>query len=249
MDVMERGHIYFFYRPRVETHDPESLEEIQRFYMVLHPRGQKKYRFIVIGRKKMPEPSQSGREKYWGFVDRVVSDPKEFDRERLEEQHYETATRGHRTQPAARPAGEGVYAIVDHDSHVHLAYVLELPKKPGPVQETLNIEEEASYIISVKNPEASAPLGVGLTPSEQVQYPKPLEEEFEGKRFMPPKPELLDYEKAEIILISAAEDVKEELGIDLNVEHESARSAAIFKDLRLEKGAHPLEPLFEGEWA
>ena len=32
MTVLEQGHIYFFYRPRVETHEPESTEEIQRLY-------------------------------------------------------------------------------------------------------------------------------------------------------------------------------------------------------------------------
>jgi hypothetical protein len=74
---------------------------------------------IVIGRKKLPDAAESGRQKYWGFVDRVVSDPKQFEQESLREQHYDKATRGERTQPAARPAGEGVYAIVDHDSHAH----------------------------------------------------------------------------------------------------------------------------------
>jgi hypothetical protein len=249
MNLLEQGHIYFFYRPRVETHQPESAEEIQRLYIVLHPRGEKKYRLIIIGRKKLPEPGESGRAKYWGFVERVVSDPNLLEQEQLKEHRYQTATRGERTQPAARPAGEGVYAIVDHDSHAHLAYVLEVPKHPGPVQDAMNIEPEASYIITVKNPEMPAPPGAGLSGPQEAHYPKSLEREFAGKRFVPPHPELLDYEGAEIVLISAAEDVKEELGVELDVEHESAQSAAIFKDLRLERGAHPLEPLFRGEWA
>jgi len=79
MEVLEQGHIYFFFRPRVETHQPESAEEIQRLYMVLHPRGEKKYRMIVIGRKKLPDAAKSGTQKYWGFVDRVVSDPKQLE--------------------------------------------------------------------------------------------------------------------------------------------------------------------------
>ena len=140
MNVLERGHIYFLYRPRVETHHPESAEDIQRFYMVLHPDRQRKCRLIIIGRKKLPEPGDSGGKKYWGFVERVVSDPNRLEQEQLKEHRYHTATRGERTQPAARPAGEGLYAIVDHDSHAHLAYVLEAPEHPGPVQETINIE-------------------------------------------------------------------------------------------------------------
>jgi hypothetical protein len=249
MNVLEQGHIYFFYRPRVETHEPESREEVQRLYMILHPRGKEKYRMVVIGRKKLPEPSQAGSEKYWGFVDRVVSDPKQLEDESLKEQHYDTATRGKRTQPAARPAGEGVYAIVDHDSHAHLAYVLELPKEPGPVQQAMNIEEEASYVIAIKNPETLTPPGVGLSGTQEVHYPRSLQEKFEGKRWLPPTPQLLDYEGAELLLISAAEDIQSDLGLKLDTDHESGRSAAIFKDLRLEKGAHPLEPLFRGEWA
>lgn len=187
-------------------------------------------------------------------MDRVVSDPKQLEEESFKEQHYDTATRGERTQPAARPAGEGVYAIVDHDSHAHLAYVLELPKELGPVQDATNIEEEASYVIAIKNPEASTPPGLGLNESRaasraEAQYPKSLQETFKGKRFIPPNPSLLDYEGAELILISAAEDVQSDLGLELDTEHESGRSAAIFKDLSLEKGAHPLEPLFSGQWA
>ena len=63
MSVLEQGHIYFFYRPRVETHEPESVEEIQRLYMILHSRGQNKYRMLVIGRKRLPDVSAAGKQK------------------------------------------------------------------------------------------------------------------------------------------------------------------------------------------
>ena len=86
--------------------------------------------------------------------------------------------------------------------------VLELPKELGPVQEAMNIEEEASYVIAIKNPEIPAPPEAGLTGPQEVEYPKALQEKFEGKRFIPPNPSLLDYEGAELILISAAEDVQ-----------------------------------------
>ncbi|KAL6304868.1 hypothetical protein BKA93DRAFT_825472 [Sparassis latifolia] len=36
--VIERGHIYFFYRPRVELEEAVSLDDVQRFYMLLIPR-------------------------------------------------------------------------------------------------------------------------------------------------------------------------------------------------------------------
>ena len=47
---------------------------------------------------------------------------------------------------AARPVGQGKYAIVKYRNHAELAYILELPKGPGEAQEELGIEKEASYI-------------------------------------------------------------------------------------------------------
>src|SRR6188472_2055970 len=49
---------------------------------------------------------------------------------------------------AARPVGEGKYAIVKHQNHAELAYILEMPKEPGEAQRELGIEKEASYIVS-----------------------------------------------------------------------------------------------------
>ncbi len=66
---------------------------------------------------------------------------------------YTTETRGKRRLAAAAPAGEGKYSIVKHDGHTELAYLLELPEVPGPTQKEFEIKKEASYIISVKNPE------------------------------------------------------------------------------------------------
>ena len=38
VETIERGHIYFFYRPKVELDEAQSLDDIQRFYMLLIPR-------------------------------------------------------------------------------------------------------------------------------------------------------------------------------------------------------------------
>lgn len=40
---------------------------------------------------------------------------------------------------------------------MHLSYRLELPEKPGQVQADLRIAPEASYALSVKNPEKGGP--------------------------------------------------------------------------------------------
>jgi len=168
-------------------------------------------------------------------------------RDRTEEVRDEE--RGTRVQPEARPAGEAGYAIVDHDGHTHLAYALELPREPGDVQRELRIEREASYVVAVRNPEAPAPPGAGLTPRERAEFPREFLDRFGGRRFIPlDPPSLLDYEGAEIVLIGAAEDAEAELGIDLDAERERLEDADIFQDLRLRARELPTEPLEQGKW-
>jgi hypothetical protein len=249
--VLERGHIFFFYRPRVhppgEEPPPHDLDDIERSYIVLHVRSKSLYRLILIGRKRLPDVRK--REREWAFVYQASHKSDEIVEE-LKRQEYETKTRGMRVRPAARPAGEGVYALVRHESHTHLAYLLELPRERGPVQKTLEIEPEASYVAAVKNPEAPSPPQAGLLPDEAAKYPQWLQEKFGGRRFLPvDPPELLDYPGAQVVLIGAAEDVRSELGIELNAEHENLRNAEIFRDLHLTKEAFKLEPLAKGDWA
>ena len=127
-------------------------------------------------------------------------------------------------------------------------YATALPRRPGEVQEELNIEDEASYILAIKNPEKPSPPGAGLG-EHQAEYPKRLMETFRGRRFVDADPpEFLDYEGTEFILISAAGDVEQELGIELDGKKESSSRAEIFHDLRLKKSNQPTEPLFQGEW-
>jgi len=53
-EVLERGNIYFVFRPKVEHTSAEGLKDIQRFFLILSPYGEQRYRLIVIGRKKLP---------------------------------------------------------------------------------------------------------------------------------------------------------------------------------------------------
>jgi hypothetical protein len=248
VDVLERGDIYFVYRPKAETPSVEGFEDVQRFYMVLHPYGKSRYRLIVIGQKQLPE-LRSGREKNWGFVAKVSRAAGPI-RDELTCETYATKTRGQRVRPAGRPAGEGVYAIVWHDNHTHLAYVLELPEQPGPPQEALNIAEEGGYILSVKNPELPSPPGLGMPEERQAAFPKRLQQRFRGRRFVEvDPPDFLNYEGAELLLVGAASDVAEELSVQLEAQRETAATAEIFNDLRLEKSRQTIEPLLRGDWA
>ncbi len=130
-DILERGNIYFLYRPRVQEGAAGGIEDVQRFYMVLSPQGKRHHRLIIVGQKRLPE-IHNGGQRAWAYVARVAPTPAELEDE-LERAEYGTRTRGERERPAARPAGEGVYAIARHDDHTHLAYALELPEEPGEV--------------------------------------------------------------------------------------------------------------------
>jgi hypothetical protein len=68
--VLERGHIYFLYRPKIEEGSAASLADVQRLYMILGPHGKERYRLLVVGQKRLPEIDGRGR-KSWGFVEKV----------------------------------------------------------------------------------------------------------------------------------------------------------------------------------
>lgn len=244
--IQESGHIYFFYRPRVQQEEAHGLEDVQRFHFVLSPRGKRVWRLLTVGRKRMPE-AEDGGEKVWAFVDKVAHRPRDVEDE-LDRQSYGTKTRGERVRPEARPAGEGVYAIVHHGDHTHLAYTLEFPKERGEVQQELNIEAEGSYIVTVKNPEAPSPPQAGLRAQQKAPLPEQLRERFRGRRFAELDPDFLDHEGTELMIVGATKTPEEELGITLEPEEEREADAAIFRDLQLERDQHPLEPLFQGEW-
>jgi hypothetical protein len=185
-EILEEGHIYFAYRPKVRAEGEEDevaaegIGDVQNFYIVLKPHGGR-FRLINIGRKRLPDVE--GHERNWGFVDLIAASGKEIE-EALRRDSYDTKTRGERVRPAARAAGEGVYALVCEGSKTHLAWALELPKTPGPVQKALKIPEEASLAISIANPEnRGGPRTAQLGEEEQAHYPKKLQKEFRGRKF------------------------------------------------------------------
>lgn len=245
---IEKGNIYFFYRPKVEEKTPTSETDIQRFYVVLSPEKKHLYRLAVIGQKELPNPEESGHERYWGYINFVTDTAKELQIQ-LGPEKYRTKTRGERHLGTARPAGEGIYRIIKHNGHTHLVYALELPKKLGTVQKELNIEEQASYIITVKNPESGSPRRAGLTKNRDAEYPKVLQERFRGRRFSEiDTPDFLNYKGAQFILIASSDDLRKDLKMTLPKENETESTADIFTDLKMDLSKKPTKPLFEGEW-
>ena len=107
VELLEQGDLYFLYTPRVRPRLAPPFEtdervagprDVQRFHVILCPRGRQAYRRLLIGRKRMPE---TRRQRFWAEIERVCETPVEVcaDLGRIE---YDTKTRGPRVQPPAR---------------------------------------------------------------------------------------------------------------------------------------------------
>jgi hypothetical protein len=246
--VLEEGNIYFIYRPKVEHEEVNSLNDVQQFNIVLEPHGREWFRLIKVGKKVLPDPEEPSQ-PLWGFVVSVTDSSKELE-SGLRRDTYSTKTLGDRTQPAARPVGEGVYKIVMFDGQARLVYALELPHDLGEAQEAFNIKQTGNYAISVKNPEKGSPPGQGFQePGRKADLPQSLQQTFSDRRFIPlESADFLDYVDTEILLISTYADSAEDIGATLNPQDEDESTAEIINNLRMKKTRHPLAPLLEGEF-
>src|ERR1044071_6799861 len=244
-EILEQGDIYFFYRPKKGAEEVKGIEDIRRFFMVTASEGDSQlYRLFVIGKKSLPEVRKTearASERYWARVGGVFKAVNELTKELLSDEF--------RKGDAARPVGEGKYAIVKHQNHTELAYVLEMPKEPGEAQQELGIEKEASYVISVINPKMPKSSNLPTT-EEPPKYPREVLNEFnEHENFvsLSKNTKFIDYQNAQIILVGAREGkdmVKSEMGIDMKVEQSSAD---IFNKLKLRREQVPTKQLTEGK--
>jgi hypothetical protein len=256
-EVLEQGDLYFFYRPKKNAEEVKGIEDVRRFFMVTGPEKSEKesdksqfYRLFVIGKKSLPmirKTEARASERYWARVGGIFQNPADLTRDLLADEF--------RKGDAARPVGEGKYAIVKHQTHAELAYILEMPREPGEAQRELGIQKEASYVISVINPKkpaASAVADGGAYPStkELPMYPKEVLSEFKDSEIfvsLSRDTRLIDYKNAQIILIGAREGrdvIKSEIGIEIE---EYPQSADIFNKLKVRKDHVPIRPLTEGK--
>ena len=259
-EILEQGDIYFFYRPKKGAEEVKGIEDVRRFFMVTAPEEEENnnksrlYRLFIIGKKSLPEVRKTedrASEKYWARVGGIFKEPDELARELFSDEF--------RKGDAARPVGEGKYAIVrHHQNHTELAYILEMPKEPGEAQKELGIEKEASYIVSVINPKkpaASSAVDGGKYPTteEIPMYPEELLKGFNDSDIFVPlsrDTRLIDYQNAQILLTGAREGrdvIKRDIGIEIIDEDETQQSADIFNKLNLRREQVPIRPLTEGK--
>lgn len=214
-ETLELGSMTFLYRPRVEEEHAEDLADVQRLLLLLRPEDSAFERVIAIGRKRLPG---SGRhERFWGFVDLVLTP---FDMAAaLEAQVYGTATRGLRHLPAAAPFASGSYELSSHRDHAHLRWRLDQVDLADPIARELEVEKNGDYVVSIANPDPAA-WGLIETPDLQAElfddlelhvtlpqpFPESLQSRFRGRRSTSlDSPVWLDHPGAELLFAGAGE--------------------------------------------
>ncbi|OAA61886.1 hypothetical protein SPI_04745 [Niveomyces insectorum RCEF 264] len=236
--ILEKGAIYFFFRGRVNVDEPHGLADVARTYIVLQPGdgddGDKNgkdggsCRLLALPKKVLP---RSGRERYMAFVEKAGVSYAALEREFLTGSEYETKTARagsegdghHQHVPAATSFGEGVYALTTTGRASHLAYVLTLPRALGAVQRQLGlVRAQGSFIVSVKNPAYPGP-GGGPMVGGGPDYPKEIRDSFRSLRWVPLRPEYLDYPNGHILLVGESSGTEKAFGED----QPSARSREV----------------------
>ncbi|OHB56616.1 MAG: hypothetical protein A2Y07_03635 [Planctomycetes bacterium GWF2_50_10] len=245
INAIEGGNIYFFYRQNIREDFPESGTDIQHFFMVMNPHDQRLYRLAILGKKTGEEGE--GSERIWGVISKVTSIAEQVESE-MDPRKYLTKSRGERQLKSSRLCGEGLYRIVKHANHTHLAYCLEVPENPDEIVQQLALEREASYILRIRNPAKPSPKTLGLENLILPDYPARLDTMFEDRRFIDADPpEFLDYEGTGIMLVSSVyEHINS--GLELERNEEANASADILNQLRYDLGQTHLEPLIRGRW-
>ncbi|KAL2243093.1 uncharacterized protein LOC105157942 isoform X1 [Sesamum indicum] len=222
-----------------------------------HPVNFKKQpllRFIVMGRKSLPDPSKKTR-PYWGFVEMVTTEI-EHVKAALRGEEYETATKGHRHLPDSRAVGEGIYRILKHNPgsssmHTHLVYKLEFPPEgeEEEPQKALNIARQASFLLQIKNPDQRAAQFRGLEKKRKAAFPAHLQGLFGHRLYHPADPpDLLNYEGCEFLLISASDDIEQELGLELKTTEQLQDAECSDLIRTFGETAASTRPLFQGTW-
>jgi hypothetical protein len=167
-NILEKGFIYFFFRPRVNIEEPQSIGDVARSFFVLRPtplgaefdEGQgpvdkdASCRLMVLPKKKFPT---SPKERDMGFVEKAGKSMQELHESFITGTTYQTSTRGERNREDAKPYAEGVYAITSTPRASHLAYILTIPAELGEVQEDFGLQRRGSWIIQSKNPQFAGP--------------------------------------------------------------------------------------------
>ncbi|KAH8907731.1 hypothetical protein BR93DRAFT_958299 [Coniochaeta sp. PMI_546] len=213
--ILEKGIIYFFLRGRVNTDNPFSVNDIARTYFLLRPASSPDdkqitfpdtnthTRLLAVPKKTFPK---TGRERWISFVEKTGVSLADLQETFLSGNEYETKTRGTQHTPPAKPEGEGVYAITSTGRESHLCYILTRPEQLGEVQRELGLKEKGSFVISTRNPEFPPPGNARLP--EAPEFSEKIKKDFHSLRWAPTKPNHLDVEGAQILLVGESSGIE-----------------------------------------
>ncbi|KAL4740062.1 hypothetical protein BDV11DRAFT_104225 [Aspergillus similis] len=212
-NILEKGIIYFFYRGRVNVEEAHGVEDVARSFFVLRPTplgasmdseqgavdSGAKCRLMMLPKKIYP---RSGKDREMGFVEKAGASVKQLQEDFIAGDTYETSTRGTREIPEAKPYAEGVYAMTSTKRATHIVYHITLPEKPGAIQEDFGLSERGSWLVQSKNPKFPSPPSARLP--KEPEYPDSILEKFGDLRWIPARPELLDYSNAQFLMVGSA---------------------------------------------
>ncbi|RAL60700.1 hypothetical protein DID88_010018 [Monilinia fructigena] len=202
--ILEKGIIYFFYRPRVSAaNQAQGIEDVARSFFVMRPLPLKSKiekgplqdngdaRLLSLPKKTWPKRIQ---DKFLCFVEKAGLGIKEL------KEHLS----GSSNLPPVTPIAEGIYAISHTDRESHLAYCITYPQI-SEVQRELGIKEKGSFVCSIKNPKAPGP--ANATIDNPAKYTKELQENFRNLRWGSLVPEHLNYEGTQMLIICEGKSV------------------------------------------
>ncbi|TFY52545.1 hypothetical protein EVJ58_g9957 [Rhodofomes roseus] len=209
--TIERGHIYFFYRPKVELDEAHSVDDVQRFYILLVPRppefsvasnGSKdtdedqEMTVLFEGADAVPAPEPKGQtKKHFRLIvpgKKSLPDP-EHGRGRGNIFWGAIVTIGEDLNKLQQGLGGKEYETktrgTRHQAAARLAargayaIVNNEAQEWGEVQAELGLHPASSFVLQVKNPLAppTGPGRVGLPKSRTVDYPEYIMTEVFGK--------------------------------------------------------------------
>ncbi|GJZ94885.1 hypothetical protein Tco_0667088 [Tanacetum coccineum] len=180
-------------------------------------------RFIVMGQKTDPTSKKKGR-PYWGFVEMVTTNIQDI-KDALKGEEYETKTRGHRHKLPARALGEGNPTQKGRNEfrglkrkrkpvfpkHLQERFgKLRLPMLADPTRfPNYKVSDETRTIGSdtMHKPSARA-LGEGKVKQQNSSLRRAV--------WNTALPDFLNYQGCEFLMISASDNIHEELGVDVH---------------------------------
>jgi len=259
IEVLEKGRIFFLYRPTVNTEHPHGLPEVQKTIVILHPKEvveaskpKLMIKEFIIPRKTLPSLSSGHRDQRFMRLD-YSSESVDDIVPILQKHGYHIASKDEeRVQEEARALAEGDYVILKHFSgyrpHTHLMYVLG--SKEQQIQHEFQVEKEGDFLISVKNPTIEDSFQHGDRP----ELPSKLQELWGTRKWIPLETvELLEYKGLNLLLATGkkrsdeAKEIEEEMEkLEEEIEEESLPPQKIFEELHLPK--EDLAPLASGTW-